>query len=92
MTADNSRLTIAEYMPPAPISFQTGDVLGVYQPGNSGNTRLSVIHVSVPSELGHINFVRETDVAVFDTTASEVSAFSDFPLVAVNASKNQMFC
>jgi len=91
MTADNSGLTTAEYMPPA-IPFQAGDVLGVYQPGNSGNSRLSVIHVSVPPGFGYINFVRKTDVAVFDTTASDVSASNDFPLVAVNASKNQMFC
>jgi len=34
MTTDNSGLTIAEYVPPTPISFQAGDVLGVYQPGN----------------------------------------------------------
>jgi len=91
MTADNSGLTIAEYMPPAPIPFQAGDVLGVYQPGNDRNSRLSVIHVSIPPGFGYINFVRKTDVAVFDTTASGVSAFNDFPLVAVNASKNQVF-
>ena len=89
-TADNSGLTIAEYVPPAPIPFQAGDVLGVYQL-DSDDRRLSVIHVSVPSELGHINFVRGTRVAVFDTTASEVSARNDFPLVAVNTSKNQVF-
>jgi len=34
MTADSSGLTIAEYMQRPPISFQAGDVLGVYQPGN----------------------------------------------------------
>ena len=92
MTADSSGLTIAEYMQRPPISFQAGDVLGVYQPGNDRNSRLSVIHVSVPTGFGHVNFVRKTDVAVFDTTASEVSASNNFPLVAVNASKNQMFC
>ena len=90
-TADNSGLTIAEYVPPAPIPFQAGDILGVYQPGNSGNSRLSVIHVSVPSGFGYVNFVRGTSVAVFDTTASGVTAFNDFPLVAVNTSKNQVF-
>ena len=88
MTADASSLTIAEYAPPAPVPFESGDVLGVYQPGDSGNTRLSVIHASVPSGFGHVNFVRGTDVAVFDTMASGVTAGNDFPLVAVNTSKN----
>ena len=86
-TADNSGLTIAEYVPPAPISFQAGDVLGVYQARNS--RRLSVIHVNVPDDFGHVNFVGGTDVAEFNT--GELSAFKDFPLVAVNTSKNQMF-
>ena len=44
-TADNSGLTIAEYVPPAPIPFQTGDVLGVYQP-DIDDRRLSVVHMS----------------------------------------------
>ena len=91
MTADSSGLTIAEYMLRAPISFQAGDVLGVYQPGNIGNSRLSVIHSNIPLGFGYVNFVRGTDVAVFDTTANGVSASNDFPLVTVNASKNEVF-
>ena len=87
-TADDSGLTIAEYVPPAPIPFQAGDVLGVYQP-DSDDRRLSVIHVSVPSGFGRVNYVGETDVVEFST--AEVSAFNDFPLVAVNTSKNRMF-
>ena len=89
ITADSSGLTITEYKLRAPIPFQAGDVLGVYQPGNIGNSRLSVIHVSVPRGFGYINFVSGTDVAVFDTTANGVS--DDFPLVSVNASKNEVF-
>ena len=89
-TADNSGLTIAEYVPPAPIPFQTGDVLGVYQP-DIDDRRLSVVHMSVPPGFGYANFIRGTSVAVFDTTASGVTAFNDFPLVAVNTSKNQVF-
>ena len=84
-TEANSRLTI--HVPPAPIPFQAGDVLGVYQPRN--RRRLSVIHVNVPDDFGHVNFVGENNVAEFNT--GELSAFSDFPLVAVNTSKNQMF-
>ena len=87
MTADNSTLTIAEYVPPAPVPFEPGDVLGVYQPGNSTTTRLSVIHANVPSGFGHINFVirhAAADVEVFDTTANGESQANDFPLVAVN--------
>ena len=86
MTADSS---IAEYVPPAPIPFEPGYVLGVYQPGDSRNSRLSVIHVSVPTNFSHVNFnVRgAADVTVLDTTASGVFAANDFPLVAVNTSK-----
>ena len=88
-TAGNSGLNIAEYVPPAPIPFQAGDVLGVYQPGDRGDRRQSVIHVRVPDDFGHVNFVGENDVAELNT--GELFAFNDFPLVAVNTSKNQMF-
>ena len=88
LTADNSGLTIAECVPPAPIPFQAGDVLGVYQP-DSDDRRLSVIHVSVPSGFGRVNYVGGTDVVEFST--GELSAFNDFPLVVVNTSKNQNY-
>ena len=92
MAADDSGLTIAEYVPPAPVPFESGYVLGVYQPGDSGNSRLSVIHADVPSGFGHVNFDRGArDVTVLDTTANGVSAGSDFPLVAVNTSKNRFW-
>jgi len=89
MTADNFGLTIAEYVPPAPIPFQAGDVLGVYQP-DSDDRRLSVTHVRVPSGFGCVNYVGETDVVEFST--GNLSAFNDFPLVAVNTSKKRSFC
>jgi len=88
MTADNSGLTIVEYVPPAPIPFQTNDVLGVYQPDRN-DRRLSVIHVSVPSGFGRVNYVGGTDMVEFST--GELSTFNDFPLVAVNTSKNQNY-
>jgi len=88
MTADNSGLTIAEYVPLAPIPFQAGDVLGVYQP-DSDDRRLSVIHVSVPADFGHANFIGQTDVEEFSTVG--LYAYNDFPLVAMDTSKNQMF-
>ena len=93
MAADNSGITIAEYVPPIPVPFEAGDVLGVYRPGNSGtNNRLSVIHARVPAgPFGRVNFIRvtETDVAAFGT--EEFREVNDFPLVAVNTSKNQVF-
>ena len=90
MIEDTPGLTITEYVPPAPIPFEGGDVLGVYQAGNDRNRRLSMIHVDVPTGFGHVNYlyVGGTDEEVFNTTASGVSASSDFPLVAVNTSKN----
>jgi len=88
MTTDNYGITITEYVPPAPIPFQAGDVLGVYQP-DIDDRRLSVIHVSVPSGFGRVNYVGRTNMVEFST--GELSAFNDFPLVAVNTSKNQNY-
>ena len=91
MIEDTPGLTITEYVPPAPIQFEGGDVLGVYQAsGFIYSRRLSMIHVDVPSGFGHVNYlyVGGTDEEVFDTMASGVSASSDFPLVAVNTSKH----
>ena len=48
-----------------------------------------MIHVSVPSGFGRVNYVGGTDVAEFST--AELFAFNDFPLVAVNTSKNHNF-
>ena len=39
-----SGLTIGKYLPHAPVSFPSGDVLGVYQPGDDSNSRLSVVY------------------------------------------------
>ena len=88
MTADNSGLTITEYVPPAPVPFEPGYVLGLYQP-RSGSRRLSVTHVSVPDNFGHVNFVGGTNVAEVNTR--QLSVFNDFPLVTVNTSKNLLF-
>ena len=88
MTVDNSGLTVAEYVPLDPIPFQAGYVLGLYQT-DSDSRRLSVTHVSVPGNFGHVNFVGDTDVAEVNTR--QLSAFNDFPLVAVNTSKNEVF-
>jgi len=88
MATDNSALTIAEYVPPAPIPFQAGDELGVYQP-DIDDRRLSVTHVRVPSGFGRVNYVGRTDMVEFST--GELSAFNDFPLVAVNTSKNHNY-
>ena len=92
IAADDSTLTIEEYVPPAPVPFEPGYVLGVYQPGNGGNSRLSVLHVDVRSGFGHVNFVRsDADVEVLDTAASGpgMSADNTFPLVAVNTSSKK---
>ena len=83
-----SGLTIGEYLPYAPVSFHSGDVLGVYQPGGDSDSRLSVIHVSVPTGFGRDNYVRrtETSLAVFNISGEFVG--NDEPLVAVNISEN----
>ena len=79
-------ITIGEYLPHDPVPFHNGDVLGVYQPVDS---RLSLMHVNVPSGFGHDNYIRWTEMslAVFTTSAQGVGVGNDIPLVAVNTSE-----
>ena len=83
-----SGLTIGEYLPYAPVSFHSGDVLGVYQPGDDSNSRLSMMHMSVPTGFGRANYVRRTETppTAFNTSVAFVG--NDDPLVAVNTSEN----
>jgi len=80
-------ITIGEYLPHDPVPFHSGDVLGVYQPGNYSDSRLSLMHVSVPPGFGHDNYIRWTEMslAVFTTSAQGIG--NDIPLVAVNTSE-----
>ena len=75
-------LTIGKYLPHDPVPFHNGDVLGVYQPGSSANSRLSLIHVSVPTGVGHDNFVWIPDIPL------RIFVGNDHPLIAVNTSEN----
>ena len=89
--SDVSGITTGEYLPHDPVPFQTNYILGVYQPGSGSNSRLSLIHVNVPSVLGHENYVRqnETSLSVFNISGAVVG--NDDPLVAVNTSE-KMHC
>ena len=82
-----SGITTGEYLPNDPVTFHSGYILGVYQPGGDSNSRLSLIHVEVPTGLGCTNYVRrtETSLAIFNT--SEACVRNDEPLVAVNTSE-----
>ena len=83
--ADESGLTVAEYVPQNPVPFQADDILGVYQPGDVG---LSVWYASVQNNYGYRNyFTLVMSLEVFNTDESETG--NDYPLVAVNTSKNQ---
>ena len=71
-------ITIGEYSPHDPVPFRSGDVLGVYQPGDDSDSGLSLVHVNVPTGFGHDNYV-------FTTSAQGIG--NDIPLVAVNTSE-----
>ena len=82
--------SVGEYLPHDSVPFYSGYVLGLYHPGDYSDSRLSVIHASVPSGFGHYNYVRwtRTSLAVLNTSASGVFVGNDDPLVAVNTSEN----
>ena len=80
--------SIGEYLPHDPVPFYSGYILGMYHPGNYYyDSRLSVIHASVPSGFGRNNYVRWiwTSLAVFNTSGAFVQ--NDDPLIAVNTSE-----
>ena len=86
--SDVSGITTGEYLPNDPVPFQANYILGVYHGQYSGsNSRLSLIHVSVPSGLGRENYVRqnETSLSVFSISGAVVE--NNEPLVAVNISE-----
>ena len=87
--SEESGITIEEYLPHDPVPFHSGDVLGVYQPGDDSDSRLSLMHVNVSSGFGHDNYIRETEMSlvVFTTSAQGVFVGNDIPLVAVNTSE-----
>ena len=90
--ADESGLTVAEYVPQNPVPFQADYILGVYQPSDveDNDNRLSLRYVSVPNSYGyHRNYFRDLGMSleVFNTVGSRRG--NDYPLVAVNTSKNQ---
>ena len=89
--SDVSGITTGEYLPHDPVPFRANYILGVYQPGSGSNSRLSLIHVNVPSGLGRENYVRqnETSLSVFNISGAVVG--NDDPLVAVNTNE-KMHC
>ena len=87
--SEESGITIGEYLPHDPAPFRSGDVLGVYQPGDDSDSRLSLMHVNVPPGFGHDNYIRQTAMSLEEviTSAQGVRVGNDIPLVAVNTSE-----
>ena len=86
-----SQFTVGEYIPDSPVPFEAGYIFGVYQPRGK-NSRLIVRYASVPSNgpkgsttYGYIKGSK-TSLEVFDVR--EAQKGNDYPLVAVNTSKN----
>ena len=87
---DEPGLTVAEYVPQNPVPFQADDILGVYQPRDVGDSRLTLWHISVPNNYGHHrNYFRDLGMSleVFNRVGSRTG--NDYPLVAVNTSENE---
>ena len=85
--SQDSGITIEEYSPHDLVPFRSDDVLGVYQPGDDSDSRLSLVHVSVPPGFGHDNYIRQTEMSLVVFTTSAQGVGNDIPLVAVNTSK-----
>ena len=64
----------------------------MYQPGDDSDSRLSLVHVSVPTGFGHDNYIRRTAMSLEEviTSAQGVGVGNDIPLVAVNTSEEVM--
>ena len=81
--------TVAEYLPQNSLpSYQSGDVLGVYQPANA-DSRVSLRYEFVPDDYGYNNQYYRTSVMSleeFDTAGS--SKENNYPLIAVTTSEN----
>ena len=88
--SEESGITNEEYLPHDPVPFRSGDVLGVYQPGDDSDSRLSLVYVNVPTGFGHDNYyIRWTEMSLEEVTTSAqgVGVGNDIPLVAVNTSE-----
>ena len=81
--------TVAEYLPQNSLpSYQSGDVLGVYQPANA-DSRVSLRYEFVPDDYGYNNqYYRTSAMSLeeFDTAGS--SKENNYPLIAVNTGEN----
>ena len=92
MADSGSQFTVGEYVPNSPVPFEAGYIFGVYQP-RSGNSRLSVRYVSVPSGYGHFNYHRRSEMPLEKFKTDGSSTGNDYPLAAVDTSENQqIFC
>jgi len=88
MADSGSRFTVGEYVPNSSVPFEAGYIFGVYQP-RSGNSRLSVRYVSVPSGYGYLNYRRESGMPPEKFNIAGSSTGNDYPLAAVDTSENQ---
>ena len=81
--------TVAEYLPQNSLpSYQSGDVLGVYQPANA-DSRVSLRYELVPDDYGYNNQHYRTSamsLEEFDTAGSLKE--NNYPLIAVNTGEN----
>ena len=85
--SEESGISIEEYLPHDPVPFHSGDVLGVYQPGDDSDNRLSLMHVKVPRGFGLQNYISRTEKSMREFTTSARGVGNDIPLVAVNTSE-----
>ena len=87
MADSDSEFTGGEYIPDNPVPFEAGYIFGVY-PGGRSRSRLSVGYARVPDGYGYLNYRQNSATSLEEFDGS--STGNDYPLVAVNTSKNQL--
>ena len=84
----SSEWTYYEYSPPSPLSFQAGDVLGIFQPDNGRNR----LRLYFQSGVGPQNYYETLDNNSIVEPPSDMFALgtmsqNDLPLISVETSE-----
>ena len=81
-------MTYYEYSPPTPLSFQTGDVLGIFQPDN-GRNRLRLYFQSGAGPQNYYETLDSNNIVEPPSDMFSLGTMSqnDLPLISVETSE-----
>ena len=84
----NCDMTYYEYSPPTPLSFQTGDVLGIFQPDN-GRNRLRLYFQSGDGPQNYYETLDSNNIVepLSDMFVLGTMSQNDLPLISVETSE-----